>query len=115
MREHLFKAKRMDNNEWVLGSLLCFKGCFIFDHNWYHFVYVKSKTVCECTGFEDMKGRKIFEGDLVTIPGYPNQKFVIVYQDGKYVMSQKGRVLSHLGCYASSVEVIGNIYDESDA
>lgn len=75
-RKILFRGKRIDNGEWIDGSLVI-KGTqyFIFTGetknfrgmiNWVWYE-VDLETVCEYTGLTNKNGRKIFENDIVGI------------------------------------------------
>ena len=79
---YLYRAKRMDNGEWVEGFLfpLCYDNIFrwcigneplspndyseLYGYNreWF---YIDESTICQCTGLKDEDGKKIFEGDIV--------------------------------------------------
>ena len=73
MREILFKAKRIDNGEWVEGFLYVCGRTGEVEISWYneeinmerYTAIVDPETVCEYTGLVDSKGNKIFEHDIL--------------------------------------------------
>lgn len=82
-REILFKAKRIDNGEWVEGSFITGVFCrlgqdipYIFcpekaDYDCFEdfsetngIFEVQSETICQYTGLTDKNGKKIFDNDI---------------------------------------------------
>ena len=83
MREILFRAKRVDNEEWVEGSFLPdlrevfyrqklidgFIKPFGKTKEEREIVQVDRETVCQYAGINDADGNMIFEGDILEIFG----------------------------------------------
>lgn len=78
---YLFKAKRIDNGEWEIGSLIILPNgeCEIWnrcnnppdsDPMWRRCVIthkVEPSTICQCTGLQDKHGNMIWENDVVSV------------------------------------------------
>lgn len=144
MREILFRGKRIDNGEWVEGSLLkCNRinkgkvyicpdtnvcdvnmddGGKIIDVGlnfgcWYE---VDPETVGQFTGMADKTGRKIFEEDIINFSNpRPFKDFVaeVAFNDGCFDLVNKSRCFrDYLKCYTCNHvgEVIGNRWDNPE-
>lgn len=134
MREILFKAKRLDNGEWVEGNLITnernekqkYIG-YIFDErngviNDFDIVEVIPTTLCQYTGLVDKNGKKIWENDICDRKEkYPE---IVVFNEGDWQLDYSyvfGKEIHsdacNLGfyvCERNCVEVVGNIFDNAD-
>lgn len=134
MREILFKAKRIDNGEWVEGYYL---------RDQYHIggkdiifyrkdsdlftIYtdiIDIETLCQFTGLTDKNDNKIWENDIVNHNGkYAPVKFGRYcssfdygnYNFGFYVdFPEKTFYRKELGYWHRKVETAGNIFDNPE-
>ena len=123
MRKILFKAKRLDNGEWVDGFYCCIGPVGQEKHyiipmyaSAFYGVEVDPSTVCEYTGLTDKHGKKIFEGDIVRREtAYYGKRNVyaepVVWEDDIENDSFGEPYTSGYCIHGGNWEVIGNIHD----
>jgi uncharacterized phage protein (TIGR01671 family) len=116
MRDIKFRAKRIDNNEWVYGSLVIDRNsntCIIdyADHvaESYTWHDVIPESVGQFTGLKDKAGKDIYEGDILK-PEVGANQFVEYREDmcrfiTRITSKSASSDIEH-GC-----EIIGNIHD----
>ena len=121
---YLFKAKRVDNGKWIIGSYVncCYPnkenetGHFILEYpNKYH--EICTNTLCQCTGLEDKNGNLIWENDIVNLK---TGKAIVIWDKAewriKWIKDTIWRKDLHFWTNEDDwqCEVIGNIFDNPE-
>lgn len=77
-----FKAKRIDNNEWVEGYFYkVHNNNYIMRDNVTPAKLVDPSTVCQYTGLKDENGKDVWEHDIIAVP-VPLFKGEIIFSGG---------------------------------
>lgn len=116
---YLFKAKRIDNGEWVTWNI--FSGLYGVD--------IDKSTICQCTGLKDKNGKLIWENDIIHNGNYfivkwnvPCARFDIVLNNSHNIPMGEWEPMicdwktNDFKEYKKAVdyEVIGNIVDNPE-
>lgn len=135
---YLFKAKRVDNEEWVIGyygvigernviiekyaeNYYCPDTCESRHGNQIH--EVNSKTICQCTGLKDKNGKLIWENDIVgfwdtysTENGQAEMNCIgkVVWDDETISFQVTNRLSAESYEVLDECSVIGNIFDNPE-
>ena len=132
MREIIFRGKRIDNSEWIEGSLINDDGrCFIAIHpslafgptskdeingetlwGFYPFFEVDPSTIGQYTGLTDKNGKKIFEGDIIFDPEMKGN-YIVEFDEGGFCAGDMF-LQAYISFGEFSCEVIGNIHDNPE-
>ena len=123
-KEILYKAKRVDNGEWVCGLPIYKNYIRVFTEHEYededgkkvkysttNDYQVDPKTMCEFTGLIDKNGNKIFEHDIITVY---NSNYSINFEDGGFTVGNSKIPLSLCFATEENYVVIGNIFDNPE-
>lgn len=122
-----FKAKRLDNGEWIIGSFVVMKipalskttiGIVAAGGATLH--EVNPSTVCQFTGLKDCEGNEVWNHDLLRSPCREEGSIYEVLwgkEDGGFIVKESvsgGRLLSYLCPVLTQFKfkVIGNKFDK---
>lgn len=129
MREIFYKAKRIDNGEWVYWNIfgeLCREsgkrtrlviqiGATTSYYDYIHqmFTMIDKDTICQYTGLTDKKGNKIWENDVI--------RYKDIHAIGKVAFIEESFVLDdeydgkqYINGMWDKFEVIGNVFDNKE-
>ena len=136
-REIKFRGEKIYSGHWVEGyvyhdqkfrdGVSCCDVFFIRDECDEDFE-VKELTIGQFTGLEDIKGKEIYEGDVVEIETYsyeePENSYKGIVHIGVYGFAVLGEdamgtegyynLLEIEGSYTTKIEVVGNIYENPE-
>jgi uncharacterized phage protein (TIGR01671 family) len=139
MRDILFRGKRVDNGDWIVGQLLRYEDgrARIVESHTDIFCYEKDEsiiqtvahevipeTVGQFTGLTDKNGTKVFEGDIVEVRCHSRwrhdiQRCEVAYgRDGFECRHHIGGIdtdyYTYRVLFSKDVVVIGNIHDNPE-
>lgn len=120
-----FKAKRLDNGEWIEGEISHFENTIWIvpiDHKPFHSgcAEVAPDTICMFTGLKDCDGKEIWEGDMLSNVTNDSPDGIVMFKYGAFsLLAKNGRdfcvALTYLMSEKESLnrfKVIGNKFDK---
>lgn len=124
-----FKAKRLDNGEWIIGSFVVMKipalskttiGIVAAGGATLH--EIDPSTVCQFTGLTDCKGNEVWEGDMLSNVTNDSPDGIVVFKYGAFcLLAKNGRDFCVALTYLLSVKdslnrfkVVGNKFDRKE-
>lgn len=124
---YLYKAKRLDNGEWVQGYLYgIWEKKYILwgmTNDIPNMVEVDQSTICQCTGLKDKSGNLIWENDIVaywdtynTENGLAEADCVgkVIWDDETISFQVTNRLFAESYEVLDDCNVIGNIFDNPE-
>lgn len=122
-----FKAKRLDNGEWVEGDLKHSTSYVGIGYPSSAFTNVPivhrvdPDTVCQFTGLTDCEGKEVWEGDILEDVDDDNIKYVVIFDVGAFFAQKEGLYIyiplsECVGSLGNDVityaKVVGNKFDK---
>jgi uncharacterized phage protein (TIGR01671 family) len=120
-----FKAKRLDNGEWIEGEISHFENTIWIvpiGHELFQLgcAEVDQDTICMFTGLKDCDGKEIWEGDMLSNVTDDSPDGIVVFKYGAFsLLAKNGRdfcvALTYLMSEKDSLnrfKVVGNKFDK---
>ena len=141
MREILFKAKKLNGSEWVIGSYVhtfnedkkCPVVGVMTENHWIveingNMILIDKETICQYTGLTDKNGNKIWENDIIATdcgnvrviysaePSPFENSFYVGFEVLFSNITDNENYRHDLGYWSvmRGFEVIGNTFDNAD-
>lgn len=125
---YLFKAKRIDNGEWVFGYIARYghtgKEKYYIIPSYASVLYsflIDKNTICQCTGLKDKNGKLVWENDIMVAhldDAYPEDETYIriLWYESGFCSKEKGSEdISPIDKFDQEhFEVCGNIFDNQE-
>ena len=132
---YLFRGKRIDNGEWVIGNCIddgvtgqvfihtvgnsVNESDKVGEEGCLQFVAfeVAPSTICQCTGLKDKNGKLVWENDFVEYRDCTTERYVVAYENDKacFEYQQYGCSIMNFDEMSSvEVEVVGNVFDNPE-
>lgn len=113
---HICRAKRDPDGRWFDGYYVMLQGIdgplhLIIDRTG-QYIRIDPETVGECTGYLDVQGRLIYEGDIVS--NAKGTTFEVEYnaEDGAFI-GQRTKNMTYAYLHEiDKPEIIGNVHEE---
>ena len=122
---YLYRGKRIDNGEWVVGNRIDAPDGRVAisetSGDWTGFYECIPSTICQCIGLKDKNGKLIWENDIVKDKN--ENLYKAFWQDNYYQFSwiciksnslPVGAKWDFYSIKSFEIEVIGNVFDNPD-
>lgn len=125
---YLFRGKRIDTGEWIVGSLLVDKQqdidtgeqieiTGIYPSEYKDFAKkIDPSTICQCTGRKDKNGKLIYENDIMVAYYDEENPVMVVWREcGLVAVENNSDELCPLDYFTQKhFYVVGNIFDNPE-